>query len=1002
MTNALPCLTDDEVRCAAPGSGESGFGSMSTARGNLPLAALEVRGRVTGLLVRNAVTQTFVNTHAEPLEATYIFPLPDRFAVTRFRFEVAGRVIEGQLKEREQARQEYAEAIQTGHRAAIAEEDRPDVFTMRVGNLMPGESATVRLDLSGPLAFHDGEATFRFPLVVAPRYIPGAALERSQVGTGTAADTDAVPDASRITPAVLLPGYPNPVRLALSLEIDPQPPATDFRCSLHAVLESTNVHGTHRVALHPGERLDRDFVLRWKVGGAAVTASLICTPDQKAAGEGTFALTLVPPAGLASRQRPRDVAFVLDRSGSMGGWKMVAARRAMARMVETLTPRDRFAALAFDDRIDVPPGFESRNLVEATDRNRYLADQFFATLDARGGTEMAVPLEHAAEALRETSSDRERLLVLVTDGQIGNEDQILNHLSTRIRGARVFALGIDQAVNAGFLNRLAGLGRGVCELIESEARLDEVTDSVHRHLGTPVLMDVKLGGDLNIVRDTVTPARLPDLFAGSALTVFGRYRGTPAGIAVRAGGSDGEPWHASASAAVAETPAVEHAWARGRVRALEDQFAISSDAKLAKQIVETSLRFGVLCRFTAFVAVDRSEVVNAGGEGHAVAQPVEAPAGWVQSALNLGQRLLGALAGGVPAQLSQPIEFRKGLKGIAEMAPGALPAPQPACVAPPAPINPSPAKAKQPPPLEFLAACADEAIEGQDRAAPKKNYGGGVSYRKRAAAPAPGKPNTPAPEPEAKAEIAQLSTDHNVIQALIESKTITRKEAKDHRCRNVLWKYLGSKEVGEGPDVLVVHPGAGDRFVLCTDGVTGVVPDQDLLAFVRTATDPQACADGLVKLALDSGSRDNASCVVAVVEADGSLATGACSHQGNYRENNEDAVEVVRFGDWTVCLVADGMGGQAAGEVVSKTAVESLGKLLGASLPGLISADGIKAAIRSAIVQANEEIMALAAADPNLKNMGSTIVLCAWRTGVPLMFVANVGDSRAYHIKQSS
>ncbi|WP_439627783.1 VIT domain-containing protein [Gemmata sp.] len=975
---------------------------MSTTRGNLPLAALEVRGRVTGLLVRNAVTQTFVNTHAEPLEATYVFPLPDRFAVTRFRFEVAGRVIEGQLKEREQARQEYAEAIQAGHRAAIAEEDRPDVFTMRVGNLMPGESATVRLDLSGPLAFHDGEATFRFPLVVAPRYIPGAALERSQVGTGTAPDTDAVPDASRITPAVLLPGYPNPVRLALSLDIDPQPPATDFRCSLHAVLESTNAHGTHRVALHPGERLDRDFVLRWKVGGAAVTASLICTPDQKAAGEGTFALTLVPPAGLAGRQRPRDVAFVLDRSGSMGGWKMVAARRAMARMVETLTPRDRFAALAFDDRIDVPPGFESRNLVAATDRNRYLADQFFATLDARGGTEMAVPLEHAAEALRETSSDRERILVLVTDGQIGNEDQILNHLSTRIRGARVFALGIDQAVNAGFLNRLAGLGRGACELIESEARLDEVTDRVHRHLGTPVLMDVKLGGDLNIVRDSVTPARLPDLFAGSALTVFGRYRATPASIAVRAGGSDGEPWHASAPAAVAETPAVEHAWARGRVRALEDQYAISSDAKLAKQIVETSLRFGVLCRFTAFVAVDRSEVVNAGGEVHAVAQPVEAPAGWVEGALNLGKRLLGALAGGVQPHVSQPVEFRKGLKGIAESAPGSPPAARPAPCAAPAPMTPSPAKANQSPPLDFLEACADAPAESHYRAAPKKNYGGAASYRKRAAAPAPGKPNTPAPEPAAKTEIAQLSTDHSVVQAMVESKTISREEASDHRFKNVLWKYLGSKEVGEGPEVLVVPGGAGDRFVLCTDGVTGVVPAEDLLAFMRAATDPRAAAEGLVKLALDSGSRDNASCVVAVIGADDSLATGSCCHQGNYRENNEDAVAVVRFGDWTVCLVADGTGGQAAGEVASKTAVESLGKLLAASLPGLISAEGIKAAIRDAIVTVNEEIMALGAADPNLKNMGSTIVLCAWRTGVPLMFVANVGDSRAYHIKRGS
>src|SRR5262249_4538509 len=151
--------------------------------------------RLSGLLAETSVRQTFVNTHAEPLEATYIFPLPDRAAVTSFRLEVAGRVVEGQLKERRAARREHDQAIRTGHRAAITEEERPGVFTMRVGNLPPGESATVHLTLAGPLPYVDGEATFRFPLVVAPRYIPGSPLPGPSVGEGIAADTDAVPDA---------------------------------------------------------------------------------------------------------------------------------------------------------------------------------------------------------------------------------------------------------------------------------------------------------------------------------------------------------------------------------------------------------------------------------------------------------------------------------------------------------------------------------------------------------------------------------------------------------------------------------------------------------------------------------------------------------------------------------------------------------------------------------------------------------------------------------------
>src|SRR5262249_20342826 len=212
--------------------------ALPTPRGRLPLKALEVHARIDGLLADVTVEQTFVNVLGEPLEATYIFPLPDRAAVTQFEMRAGGRVIEGVLKERGAARRDYDQAIEHGYRAAITEEERPGVFTMRVGNLMPGDVATVRLTLAGPLIYDMGEVTFRFPLVVAPRYIPGFPLDGPSVGDGVAADTDAVPDASRITPPVLLPGVPNPVRLSLSVELLPSALAVaDLRSSLHAIQE---------------------------------------------------------------------------------------------------------------------------------------------------------------------------------------------------------------------------------------------------------------------------------------------------------------------------------------------------------------------------------------------------------------------------------------------------------------------------------------------------------------------------------------------------------------------------------------------------------------------------------------------------------------------------------------------------------------------------------------------------------------------------------------------
>ena len=200
---------------------DAGFGALDTPHGRLPLTAMDVIGRIDGLLSQVTLRQTFHQRATnEPLEATYIFPLPDRAAVTDFRMEVAGRVIDGILQERGQARREYDQAIRQGHRASIAEEERPGVFTLRVGNLMPGDIATVQLTMAGILPYSDGEVTFRFPLVVAPRYIPGVPLSGPSVGAGTTVDTNAVPDASRISPPVLLQGFPNPVRLSLAIELD--------------------------------------------------------------------------------------------------------------------------------------------------------------------------------------------------------------------------------------------------------------------------------------------------------------------------------------------------------------------------------------------------------------------------------------------------------------------------------------------------------------------------------------------------------------------------------------------------------------------------------------------------------------------------------------------------------------------------------------------------------------------------------------------------------------
>ncbi|OBI85805.1 VIT domain-containing protein [Mycobacterium asiaticum] len=612
----LPAGPAHPVRAGRPTCGEL---SGSDGR-SLPLKSLSVDAALVGLTATSIVRQRFVNTGDTTIEATYVFPLPARAGVTDFAADLAGRRVIGVLKERGHARADYEQALLAGQRAAIVEEDRSDVFSVRVGNLGPGEEATIELRLTGPLSFEDGEATFRFPLVVAPRYTAGKPLPGDRTGAGLADDADAVPDASRVTPPRLAADDERP-DLQIELTLDGAGlPVSDLRSSLPTAV--SEVDGATRLVVQRGARADRDFVLRFRIDGGELSSSALLVPDGES-DEGTWSVTLVPPA--ESGSAPRGVVVLLDRSGSMHGWKMIAARRAAGRIVDMLDAADRFCVLAFDDRIDSPAGLPA-SLVDASDRNRYVAASWLGGLESRGGTEMAQPLFKAAQLLAGSGEDRLASVVLVTDGQITGEDQLLATLAPALGDTRIYCVGIDRAVNAGFLDRLAKLGHGRSELVESEERLDEAMARLARTIGRPALTGLRVSAEgIEIVDGTLTPGRLPDAFAGVPWVVSGRYRGGEAAT-LQVAGDDSAAVTLPAQVAP-EAVAVRTIWARSVVRDLEDDYAsYGADEELAERIVAHSVRFGVLSRFTAFVAVD-PERTDAGPLTEVI-QPVEEPSGW--------------------------------------------------------------------------------------------------------------------------------------------------------------------------------------------------------------------------------------------------------------------------------------------------------------------------------------------------------------------------------------
>ncbi|MGI9471637.1 MAG: VIT domain-containing protein, partial [Rubripirellula sp.] len=683
---------------------QQGFGALRSPHGNLPLQQLSYHAQLVGLSLRTTVVQTFYNPFDEFIEANYIFPLEGEQAVVQCQMVVGDRVVEARLKERGEAREEYRHAIRRGQRAALLEENRSETFSIAVGNIAPGEPIQVRIVTVGQLPVVDGQWTLRLPLVVAPRYVSGIALPGRSVGDGIHHDTDQSPDASCVTPPTLLPGFPSPIDLRLVVDIDPAGLEDDARqedhaamglrqvgatqwlgkleSSLHSVIVESPTSGETessgcRISINPGERVDRDFILRGRFSEDEMCSSMVYEPptnseasesdsgtdgpslagtrpdiadatDTDAAETedrrlGTFAVHFVPPS--CSTHTPRDVVFVLDRSGSMAGWKMTAAARGMARLVDTLSPQDRFQVIAFDCERET---FSAESpLVEASDKARWAAMQWIGKISARGGTEMAAALEHALQSFRPCGThnieleNRSRSVVIATDGQITSEDSVMRMIgeSDADGTPRIFCLGIDRAVNASVLRRISNRTGGTMELVESEKRLDEVMRRFAIEIGAPTLTNLSI--DVGSDQATLQPAPMirTDVYLGRSLTIYGRLPDEAAKrVTVRGQLADGTPYEETIEASSSSRLATERTqsfllplWAKVHLRELEDEYASQSapEFELREKIVDCSLEAGVLSRFTAFIAVDK-EIIRREGRLHPITQPVETPEGGQQ------------------------------------------------------------------------------------------------------------------------------------------------------------------------------------------------------------------------------------------------------------------------------------------------------------------------------------------------------------------------------------
>ena len=582
---------------------------------SIPLRGVEVAGDVLGGHAHIAVRQRYQNTEARPVEAIYTFPLPSDGTLVGFSMACDGRTIEGVVKEREAAFRDYDDAVLEGHGAALVEQERPNVFTASVGNLLPGEETVIEVRYIQRLHADEGALRVMIPTLVAPRYVPGAGTPAPSGRTahGTADPTAAVPDADRISPPIGAPSYGLSLELTFELgDVEIESPSHDVRVVRDG--EKT------RVSLRRDEvALDRDVVVIARGVGAGPMVAVAVHRD---GDEGVVALTVVPELGGGTKAAPLSVVFVVDTSGSMQGASIEQARAALRLCLRHLREGDRFNVIRFANDHEALFGAPEPFTQKTLDR----ADKWVQALHADGGTEMLAPL---VAAVGQAPSG---VVILLTDGQVGNEDQILHDVGAIRKAARLYTFGIGTNVSDALLRDLARESGGAVEMIHPGERIDEKVVAQFARATARRVTNVKVTFR-GFEGDELAPTPLPALVDNDPWTLYLRTRGRGVGEIELRGELDGEGYYLGMPVdldGAGAQPLLEKLWAAERVRSLDAEGLTGRrQERMKERIVAIAVKHGIASRYTSFIAVEkRTGDRRASGYPETRVVPVHTPAGW--------------------------------------------------------------------------------------------------------------------------------------------------------------------------------------------------------------------------------------------------------------------------------------------------------------------------------------------------------------------------------------
>ncbi len=582
----------------------------------LPLVSTKVDVAIAGVVADVTVTQVYDNRGKRAINTRYVFPASTRAAVHGLSMAIRDQIIEAKIQEREQAKQTFEKAKSAGKTATLLEEQRPNVFTMNLANVMPGDHIEVTLKYNELLVPTEGSYDFVFPTVVGPRYSNQSAAE--------------APATSQFVAAPYLPaGSAVPSAFELKGTLASGIPLAEIKCDTHRVTTHADNPNLTHFALDAGEArgANRDFILRYKLAGSAIQSGLTLFD---AGAEKFFLLQVEPPARVTDADLPpRDFVFIVDVSGSMIGYPLDTAKDLLQKLVGSLRPSDTFNVMLFSGGSKVL----APHSVPATKANVANALAMLNGESGGGATELLPAMKRALEL--ESSTGRSRSFVLVTDGYVDADKQAMDLVRSHLGDANVFAFGIGSSVNRYLIEGIARAGFGEPFTVTTSTEGLEASRRFAEYVRAPVLTDVRVAYDGFDAYD-VEPQSVPDVLAARPVIVFGKYRGERHGTITLTGVGGQAPYtqrfEVARSVPAPENRALPYLWARARIASLSDFGFGELDAAARSQVTALGLRYSLLTPFTSFVAVSHT-VRNFGAPAQNVDQPSPLPQGVSNSAV---------------------------------------------------------------------------------------------------------------------------------------------------------------------------------------------------------------------------------------------------------------------------------------------------------------------------------------------------------------------------------